>query len=166
MKSVSWNLPSYFVIIYELKDFFKKSGEIQIFYHDGFKLMKSWRGYWFFFLGVRGIAWYMLIYQGVKIIQLCNEENIFGIFLICNTGVEKVRIQKCVENGKLFLHLWKWFKIFEILFVFKLIQQCQTLKGFPKKNISCVNFVLRALFSVQCRLFNEIKEEISCKLKK
>ena len=37
----------------------------------------------------------MLIYQGVKIIQLCNEENIFGIFLICNTGVEKVRIQKC-----------------------------------------------------------------------
>ena len=47
----------------------------------------------------------MLIYQGVKIIQLCNEENIFGIFLICNTGVEKVRIQKCVENGKLFLHL-------------------------------------------------------------
>ena len=46
----------------------------------------------FFFLGVRGIAWYMLIYQGVKIIQLCNEENIFGIFLICNSGIEKVRL--------------------------------------------------------------------------
>ena len=70
--------------------------------------MKSWRGYWFFFLGVRGIAWYMLIYQGVKIIQLCNEENIFGVFLICNTGVEKVRL--------VYKSVWKmenYFCIFE-----------------------------------------------------
>ena len=46
----------------------------------------------FFFLGVRGITWFMLIYQGVKIIQLCNEENIFGISLICSSGIEKVRL--------------------------------------------------------------------------